>query len=150
MGWDAYAVTSREVFDTGENEANPVLQALFTEASAKVLQKRGWPGQSDGTLAGPSLPFLQLAANLVCIDYNSQEGRLFWSKETVQEANAKADWNFGLDERFKRVYDALYTTPPAYNILDLEDEESFQGDKWEVRVFLEMCAENDLAIMFTW
>ncbi len=120
------------------------------EASAKLFQKTGRRGQSDGTLGGPSLPFLQLATGLVCIDYGSQEGRLFWPKETVQEASAKADWDFGLDERFKRVYDALYATPPAYNILDIEDEEGLQGEKWEVRVFLEMCAENGLAIMFTW
>lgn len=149
MGWDAYAVTSIEAADSGER-LNPALRAVFVEASEKVFQKRGRRGQLDGTLGSTSLPFLQLATNLVCIDYDSQDGRLFWPKEMVQRANAQADWDFGLDERFKRVYDALYAIPPAYNILDIEDEEGFQGDKWEVRVFLETCAENDLAIMFTW
>ena len=149
MGWDAYAVTSIEAADSGER-LNPVLRTIFVEASEKVLRKRGRPGQPDGTLGSTSLPFLQLATNRVCIDYDSQDGRLFWPKETVQEANAQADWDFGLDERFKRVYDALYPTPPAYNILDIEDEEGLEGAKWEVRVFLGTCAENDLAILFSW
>ena len=103
MGWDAYAVTSREAFDTGEDEKNLLLQAIFAKASEQVLAKTGRPGQSDGTLSGPLLPFLQLATSQACIDYDSQEGRLFWPKETVQQVNAMANWDFGLDERFKRV-----------------------------------------------
>ena len=149
MGWDAYAVTSIEAVDSGER-LNPDLRAIFAEASEKVFQKSGRRGNLEGTLGGPSLIILQLATSLDCIDYASEDGRLFWPKEMVYKVNAKADWDFGLDSRYKAIYDAQYAFPPAYNILDIEDEESFQRDKWEVRVFLETCAENDLAILFSW
>ncbi len=152
MGWDAYAITSREAADTWEGWNNLVIHTIFFKAKEEFVRRtgRGWQ-LFDGTLGGHSLPFLQCAAPLTCFDCDNQEGRLFWSKEDVIEANSKANWEFAREGRFRGICDALYEKPLSDDIFDLYyDKDDFQDEKWEVRLFLEACAENGLAMMFSW
>ena len=151
MGWDAYAVTSREALDTGEDEANPVFRAVFANASAELVRRTGRGGQIwDATLGGSSRPFLQCAVALTCFDRYNQEGFLFWSKEEVVKAWRKADWDFSREGRFRSICNALYDNQLSDDIFDLYyDADDFEFEKWEVRLFLEACAVNNFAIAFT-
>lgn len=150
MGWDAYAVTNLQWSEKGESRLTPFSHAVFEDANTQLIQRTGRGGTLiDGTLGSTSLPFLQCATPVACEDDNP-EGLLVWPQETVIEANNSANWLFGRDARFKSFYDALYTVPPVYDIFDLYDEDWFQYLKWQVRLFLKACAENGLAIKFTW
>lgn len=151
MGWDAYAVMSQEAAGTWEGRHNPVLHSIFFRANEELIRIAGFGGQLlDGTLGSVSLPFLQCATPLKCIDYDDLEFFLFWSKEDVTLAYSQAVWTFACDSQFKGVYDAQYLNPPAYDILDIYDEDDFHYHKSQVRLFLEVCAANRLAIEFSW
>jgi hypothetical protein len=152
MGWDAYAHTSREAADTGKDRDDPLFSAIFIKAHEELVRRTGRGGQIwDATLGGSSRPFLQCAVPLTCFDLDIPEGRIFWSKETVVEAHAKADWNFTREDRFRGICNALYKDPLSDEVFDLYyDKDDFEYEKWEVRLFLEACAENGLVIEFTW
>ena len=151
MGWDAYVVTSREAWDTGQERQNAALRTVFDKVNAELVRRTGRGGQIwNVMLGGSSEPFLQCATPIPCVD-DSEEGLLFWPTETVKQAHIKADWDFAREGRFRSICNSLYQDPLPDDLFDLYyDADDFQSEKWEVRLFLESCAENDFAIVFTW
>ncbi len=82
---------------------------------------------------------MSLATPLSCRTEENERGVLCWSSETVQQANALADWSFSLEE-----IDADYLGQDDPLFLSL-----LTKHKDDARFFLQTCAEHGYAIGFT-
>jgi len=137
MGWDAYALRNVDKVNSGEPHLDAEMQQVFEEATAELMRQAGNGGVClcDGGLGGSwSKKCLSLATPFSCDTAENEEGLLVWSPETVQKANALADWSFPVEE--------IDEAHPEW--LDL-----LATHKNDARFFLQTCAEHGYAILFT-
>jgi hypothetical protein len=149
MGWDAYALRSVDKVNNGEPQLDAEMQQVFEEATAELMRQTGNGGHClcDGQLGGSwSKNCLSLATSISCDTAGNEEGLLVWPPETVQRANALADWSFpveaiDLDYRVDGTVNSYEDDPNHLNLLTTI--------KNDARFFLQACAENGYAILFT-
>ena len=142
MGWDAYALRSGDKVNSGEPHLDVEMQQVFDEATAELWRQTGNGGAClcNGELGGSwSKKCLSLATPISCDTAENVAGLLVWSPETVQRANALADWSFAV-EKIDEDYDYI-DDPDGLSLLA-----TIQND---ARFFLQTCAENGYAILFT-
>lgn len=139
MGWDAYAYRSVEDFMLNLDSHDPKphldseMRIVFEEANAILKKLTGDGGEIiNGQLGGSlSKKCLTLATPVSC-EPNNQRGVLFWSPETVQKANALANWHYVIEDKtedFDRVW--------------------YEYIKCETRIFLQVCSHRGYAIVFS-
>jgi len=145
MGWDAYAYRSVQdcliSLDSYEPKPHldPEMRQVFEKANAELKRQTGDGGEIiDGELGGSlSKKCLLLATPISCSTVGSKRGVLCWSPETVQEANALANWKCRIEDE------------PYYNEDNPEDEWWIRHAKCEARLFLEACSHHGYAILFS-
>ena len=145
MGWDGYAYRSTEqaLFSLDNYDPEPHLDAdmrlVFEEATAELKRQTGHGGDClcDGELGGGwSKKCLSLATPISCSTSDNENGVLCWSPETVQEANALADWSFAV-ERIEE------------DDKEMEFRDLYSRIKDDARFFLQTCAKHGYAILLT-
>lgn len=145
MGWDAYAYRSVEdallSLDSYDPKPHldPEMRQVFEKANFRLRKQIGDGGEIiDGELGGSlSRRCLSLATPISCSTAGSERGVLCWSPETVQQANALADWGYRIEDE------------PYSNEDDPEDERWIRHAKCEAQIFLEICSHHGYAILFT-
>lgn len=149
MGWDAYAYRSEQEFlfrldnYVAEPHLDPEMRQVFKEATAELKRQTGHGGANlcDGQMGGGwSKRCLSLATPFSCRTEENERGVLCWSSETVQQANALADWSFpiaDIDEDYAESEEDI----SFFNLLSCIKDDA--------RFFLQTCAKHGYAIGFT-
>ena len=144
MGWDAYATTHVDDFDTCEELLEPKFKRAFEEADKELCRLIGRPSGylKDGQLGGTSFHFLEKGTSKSCYDPNSEDGKMVWSSEEVKLAWEGSDWDISH-------WQSAMSTGPT-DPLDRELGEWDRGEAEEARLFLRTAAEHGLAVVFTY
>lgn len=146
MSWDAYAYRSVEHYlhNSKVFYQNSVLsphldsemRTIFEQANASLRKLTGDGGQIvDGELGGSLTKVCLKFATSVSCEPDKESGLLMWSSETVQEAEALADWDFDVEK--------LPVDDGGF------DRDWYEYVKCETRLFLQVCAQNKYAILFS-
>lgn len=144
MGWDAYALRSVDKVNNGEPHLDAEMRQVFEEATAELMRQTGNGGAClcRGELGGSwSKICLSLATPVSCDTADNAKGLIVWPPKTVQWANALADWSFPVKEIDEEYADEGYEDTDWLSLL--------MTMKNDARFFLQTCAENGYAILFT-
>lgn len=146
MSWDVYAYRSVEHYQhfldmyKDHHELVPHLdaemRAVFEQANASLKELTGDGGQIiNGELGGSlSKECLKFATPVSC-EPDQERGLLLWSPETVQEVERLANWDFDVKN--------LPVDSGGF------DREWYEYMKCETRIFVQVCARQGYAILFS-
>lgn len=141
MGWDVYAYRTVEAIQRSLVSYNPTphleseMKAVFEQADLELKLLTGISGGlADGEIGGSlNKQCLVLATPVSCAP-TDETGVQIWSPETVREANALANWGFGVEELIDQGgFDKFW----------------YEYTKCETQIFLQACAHNGYAILFS-
>lgn len=142
MSWDAYAYKHYEDALYSLDNYNPPphldleMRVVFEKANDALKAITGQGGNIvDGEMGSRLHKECLRAATSVSCESDNERGILIWSSQTVQEANSIADWNFDVESLPE---DLVYF-----------DREWSEYVKCETRIFLQVCAQNEYAILFS-
>ncbi len=120
MGWDAHSSVLVD-WKAGKLK-NSKLNTAFKNASNEIVSQCG---EVDGLLYLGGLDFKEAGLMLEIATKESVFELNGWSSEKVKELNKKANWNFKYDKESRWLY-------------------------LSAKKFLEVCAEHNLSITFSW